>query len=217
MRRTQSGFTLIELLIVIGIIGLLATALLPRIMSGQDAANALADQANLRSHYAWMLDYKRKHSDALPPEGGHRFVLATWTAGIFDYNPENLARFFTPGPASSNDIAYQDLLKQVKRGENPWKTLNDTDTTCTGYVGRSKQHARSREQSENEAWMANDNEGGWSLRDGTVNVLFNGGNVRAYSYQELKEQLGLPDFNKDVPIQTYGENSPIEPCKKLDN
>ena len=217
MRRTQSGFTLIELLIVIGIIGLLATALLPRIMSGQDAANALADQANLRSHYAWMLDYKRKHSDALPPEGGHRFVLATWTAGIFDYNPENLARFFTPGPASSNDIAYQHLLKQVKRGENPWKTLNDTDTTCTGYVGRSKQHARSREQSENEAWMANDNEGGWSLRDGTVNVLFNGGNVRAYSYQELKEQLGLPDFNKDVPIQTYGENSPIEPCKKLDN
>jgi prepilin-type N-terminal cleavage/methylation domain-containing protein len=217
MRRIQAGFTLIELLIVISIIGLLAAVLLPRITSGQDAAYALANSANLKAHFEWMLEYKRKHNDALPAEGGHRFVMATWTSGTIEHTPENLDRFFTPGPARNNDLAYQEFAKMIRRGENPWPTLNDVDSTATHFVGRSRKHARDRESSSNEAWMANDNEGGWSLRDGTVHILFNGGSVREYSYQMLMDLYGLGPFSKENPVLTYGENSPIEPCRKLDN
>ena len=215
MRRLQSGFTRIELLIVITIIGVLAVVLVPDLLAGRDQANALADQQNLRRHFQWLTIYSNKLK-GLPAEDGHKFVLATWAKEVIEHTEENFDAFFTPGSRES-DPTWIDLRKAVQRGEKIWTDLKSTNSQDTQYAGRAKEHMRTREQSAEEAWMANDNEGVWSLRDGTVNILFNGGNVRGYSYQQLQELYSLGPMDKNVPVQTWGPNSPIPFCQKLMN
>ena len=215
MRRSSAGFTLIELLIVITIIGVLAVVLVPDLIAGRDQTNALSDQQNLRRHFQWLTTYSNKLKH-LPEEEGHKFVLATWTSGVVEHIEENFDCFFTPGSRESDPI-WIDLRKSVQRGENPWPDLKGTNSKDTHYAGRAKEHMRTSLDGGEEAWMANDNEGVWSLRDGTVNILFHGGNVRSYSYQQLQEIYSLGPMDKNAPVKTWGPDSPIPFCKKLMN
>lgn len=216
MRPSQIGFTLIELLIVIGIVSLLVAVLGPQFIPVQDAAYGVADAANLRTHHGWLLTYERKHG-SLPMEGGYRFVMATWTSGVAAPTEENFDRFFTPGPARQNDLTYADLRKRVARGENPWPDLEAVDSASTHYVGRSRQHLKTRQQSPGEAWMADDNEGAWNLRDGTLNVLLCDGTVRTYSFPQLQELFGVDAFAAQNPVVTFGPDSPVPVCRTLAN
>lgn len=194
---------------------MLAAVLLPQVLTSQDQANAFADKKQLSDHALWMQVYQNKHDGFLPTQGGgHRFVMATWTSKIFDHTPENLDKYFTPG---SQDPAWKIAKDSMLRGEDPWPTMNDVTTESTHYCGRAQKEIKSATQSADEAWMADDNEGVWNLRDGTVNVLFNGGVTRQYSYQKLVEMFGLGDLDRANPVQTWGPNSPIPECQKLDN
>jgi prepilin-type N-terminal cleavage/methylation domain-containing protein/prepilin-type processing-associated H-X9-DG protein len=214
MRRASPGFTLIELMIVISIIGVLAAVLLPRLLETQSAANASADAMQLRTHFTWLTDYQRRHDQFLPSEGGHKFVLSTWTSKQFEHTPENLDKYFTPG---NKDPYWKEVRLRMAKGEDPWPNLNSVTTEDTHYVGRAKKEIRSA-RGASDALMANDNEGGiWNHDDGTINVLFADGNVRTYSYQMLQETFGVGDLDKNNPIATFGPNSPIPPCQKLDN
>lgn len=215
MRRSQSGFTLIELLIVISIIGTLAAVLLPRVLETRAAANASSDALQMKTHFTWFESYKRAHK-SLPSKGGHKFVLSTWTSNIFDHTQENLDMYFSPGTRDA-DAHYQEQRTLMAQGEDPWPDIGSVTSEDTHYVGRAKKHIRSALQSAHEAWMATDNEGVWSFSDGTVNILFNGGNVRSYSYPELMKVFDLGPLNLDEPVETWGPNSPIKECQKLDN
>ncbi|HZN38378.1 MAG TPA: type II secretion system protein [Planctomycetota bacterium] len=215
MRRLQSGFTLIELLIVISIISLLAAVLVPAVFGSQTAAFALADSANLRWHGQQLELYKLQNKRGLPIEGGHKFVLSTWT--IVGKTEENFDRYFTPG-RRDNDPDYRALRAQLERGEKVWEEVKNTNSQDTHYAGRAREHLQSATSGEDEAWMADDNEGVWSHADGTVNVLFNGGIVRSYSFLDMKSRGFVQgEFDKNNPIETTGPNSPIPECRKLAN
>jgi general secretion pathway protein G len=214
MRRSPSGFTLIELMIVISIIGVLAAVLLPRVLESRDAANVAADALQLKTHSQWLEVYMNKHGRFLPTEGGHRFVLSTWTSKIFDHTEENLDKYFTPG---SQDPVWREKREMMQKGEDPWLDIKSVTSEDTHYCGRAKDKLRSATQGADEALIANDNEGAWSHRDGTLNILFWGGNVRTYSYQDLERLFSVGPFDKGNPVQTYGSNSPVPACQSLAN
>jgi len=214
MRKQTSGFTLIELLVVISIIGVLAATLIGPLVSTTLAANVAADAGQLRTHATWFKLYERAHGHELPRVGGHKFVLSTWTSGVFHHSEEELDMYFSPG-SRDNDPDYRRARDQIEIGKDPWPTLASVTSLDTHYAGRAKSFLRTATHA-GEALMATDNEGGWTFADGSLNVLLTGGKVRSYSYQDLQKRFGLGKQDKNVPVQTWGPASIVPELQRLD-
>lgn len=170
--NTRSGFTLIEMLIVITIIGLLAVFLLPNVIGAKDTANQAADQANMRWHFIELS--KVYEGNKLPKQGGHKFVLSTWFRGIVEKTETNFNHYWSPGvkvDARKSELGEQNL-------KDIWPNEQAVTSDDTHYAGRSHQFYKGM-QSGNEAWMSNDEEGGRTFNDGTINVLMGDGSVKA--------------------------------------
>jgi hypothetical protein len=100
------------------------------------------------------------------------------------------------------------------KGENPWPTLDSVTSSDTHYAARGTAFLKGMAKA-NEAWIANDNEGGWSFPDGRIHVLYSGGAVRTLSLQSLAEQFQWPGLEEVFP--TWGAASPHPELSKLAN
>lgn len=206
--KNQAGFTLIEILVVIGIIGVLAAVLLPQIFQGNLRATIVADQANLRWHFATFTAYEQGQK-RVPNGTGHRFVIDPWIKGIVQHTPENLDRYFIPKSADprKDELREQDL-------EQIWRNLDDLTSSDTAYAGPGEQAKRMPQLLSNgkAPLMSDDNEFVPAFADFTINVLLGDGNVREIRLDALQE-LGF-DETLEGALFEVGPNSP-HPLLKL--
>ena len=204
MKNSQQGFTLIELLVVIGIISLLAVALLPQVIEGKTAANMAADEANLRWHYQTFLNYKNKMK-RYPKGGGHQFILRPWVEGMVEHTEQNFDRYFSPQEEGDER---KDELKETLGVENIWKSVDDLSSEDTHYAGRAVEHKR-RMFSGKEIWMATDNEFGSTYPDGTIIVLMGDGATRQLQRAKELKEWGPEDVDEEFTFEV-GPNSPLD-------
>jgi prepilin-type N-terminal cleavage/methylation domain-containing protein len=208
-RIRTAGFTLIELLVVIGILSVLAVTLLPRVFEGRLAGDIAGDQANLAWHYQNLYTYFKVKKFEMPPDGGHKFVLAPWIKECCEHTAENRDRFFTPGQEA--DPRWSELKKEDP--QKIWASFDELHSDDTLYAGRAKKYFRDM-WSGNEALMANDNEDGAIFSDGTINVLMGSGAVRQLKKaEELQQYWNADDPGFYIPV---GSDSPVPLLQKLE-
>ncbi len=201
----RAGFTLIELLVVIGIISLLAAALINGIGAGREGALEGIDRIKLHQRWGQFMLARDKRKP-LPKEGGHEFVYYPWVSGAIERTPENLEAHFVSDSLSPR---LAELLEQDSR--TVLLRYDEITSADTDFAGRSAEHySRRMFTSGHEPLLATDNEHGNTYRDGTVLVLYGGGAVRSISRDDIPEARGNPDYVIEV-----GPDSPVADLRKL--
>lgn len=208
-KPTPDGFTLIELMVVITIIALLSVSLIGPINNVLLAAKKTADTANLHWHYSVLRSYELRHK-RLPTQGGHKFVLAPWISGTVEHTEANRDRYFSK--ALDSDAHVLDLMD--KSEDDIWKDFDSVSSLDTHFAGRARE-GRRHMNSGREIWMATDNEGGNTYRDGSVLLLFGDNTVKEIRRDPDQIKLGAPaDIDVEYTLEV-GPNSPHPDLRKL--
>ncbi len=207
--RLQGGYTLIELLVVIGIIALLAAALLGPIVGVQTQAHKTADQMALRWHYS-QLELYRAQRGHYPRQEGHKFVLAPWVEGVVEHTEANRDRYFSA--ALGDDAHIIDLRSRPV--DEIWKSFDKITSLDTHFAGRSLDNRR-RMMSGKEVWMATDNEGGNTYLDGSVLLLRGDGSVKEVPRIPDQIKFGAPSDPDVEYSMEVGPASPHPDLRKL--
>lgn len=170
--RTHAGFTLIELLLVIGILGLLAAALLAGLSDGTEAAHRGIDRIKLRRMYDQML-ITRDTGAPLPPRGGAELAYYPWVAGTIERSPTNLELRFAAG--SVNPRRQQLLAGDTRELFDSYDEITSADTDFAGRTAAT--YSRRMFRSGFEPLLSTDPDA--DPRPSTkVQVLFGDGSVR---------------------------------------
>lgn len=206
----RAGFTLLELMVVILIISILATFLIPRITSAIERAEVTACQANLRAINQGLIEYRTKYSK-LPGGSGVAFFASIIADKVWQAEQATSKQMTCPAVDQSALTPAQEELPL----KDWYKDLDQLDGGWSTYAGRDmKRHAlRKHPSSEEEAIVADDNDGG-ANHGTTTNVLWGNGIVFALELIDLQKDGTIPQ-GEDVLYITVGPDSEVESLRKL--
>lgn len=214
----RAGFTLVELIAVFVIIGLLAAAVVPNVMSAIRASEETACAQNLDKVRTGFLEYQRKY-ERWPKASGVGFFAAIVADKVWKPTVANTRRMNCPAVELESLTPALDGLDRAD-----WYATGNKDLFDSGwssYAGRDRRNApiRGRSGSGKTALMADDNDdqmSGGGNHFTTTNVLWDDLQVRALELVEMQAE-GLLSDDESVTFIPVGADSPIKGLQSLTN
>lgn len=127
----RAGFTLLEMMVVIGIIGVLATFLLPAVGEALGNTTVAAEKANMRELFTWFQLYKNNNNQSWPTASGQKFILTLWKDGTVERSEKNARRFFSAGEKADE---YMAMMGMDPEEMTPIEYLSDWDSIGPEYI-----------------------------------------------------------------------------------